>query len=102
MASQLQTPLGLEAGTSRLHQGFVNVQFEKYFRSRLTQITSRTPAVPPHSRGVSRSSRTRGGMRWTRQRWAREAMAGRVDKACERSLDALTRDVAADGEVVWS
>jgi hypothetical protein len=37
----------------------------------------------PH-RGVSRSSRTRGGMRWTRQRWARDGMAGRVS-ACERS-----------------
>jgi hypothetical protein len=29
-------------------------------------------------RGVSRSSRTRGGMRWTRQRQARNVMAGRV------------------------
>src|ERR1700680_4088408 len=42
---------------------------QKYFRSRLTQITSISLAVLPHMRGVSRSSRTRGGMRWTRQRW---------------------------------
>ena len=38
-----------------------------------------TLAIPPHQRGVSRSSRTRGGgMRWTRQRFARNVMAGRV------------------------
>ncbi len=35
-------------------------------------------AIPPHQRGVSRSSRTRGGMRWTRQRFARDGIAGRV------------------------
>src|SRR6202171_2044420 len=29
-------------------------------------------------RGVSRSSRTRDGMRWTRQRFARDGIAGRV------------------------
>jgi hypothetical protein len=32
------------------------------------------------SRGVSRSSRTRGGMRWTRQRRARGGMAGRASR----------------------
>jgi len=46
---------------------------QKYFVSRLTQITSISPAVSSHMRGVSRSSRTRGGMRWTRQR---QAMSG--------------------------
>jgi len=30
------------------------------------QITFLIPAVPPDERGVSRSSRTCGGMRWTR------------------------------------
>src|SRR5258708_40055512 len=33
---------------------------QKYSASHLTQITSRTPAVPLLTRGVSRSSRTRG------------------------------------------
>src|ERR1700682_3953571 len=51
---------------------------EKYFCSHSPQITSRTLAIPPHQRGVSRSSRTRGGMRWTRQRQARNVVAGRV------------------------
>jgi len=37
----------------------------------------------PHLRGGSRSSRTRGGMRWTR-------------------MALLTRALEADGEVVWS
>jgi hypothetical protein len=40
-------------------------------------------AVPSHLRGVSRSSRARGGMRWTR-------------------MVLLTRAPDADGEVVWS
>jgi hypothetical protein len=53
---------------------------QKYFCSHLTQITSRTLAIPPHYRGVSRSSRTRGGMRWTRQRFARNVIAGRVER----------------------
>ena len=51
---------------------------EKYFGSHLPQIRSRTFRVPPHQRGVSRSSRTRDGMRWTRQRFARDGIAGRV------------------------
>jgi hypothetical protein len=29
-------------------------------------------------------------------------MAGRVDETCERSNGALTNEVAADGEAVWS
>jgi hypothetical protein len=32
-------------------------------------------------RGVSRSSRTRGGMRWTRQRFARDGIAGRIERS---------------------
>src|ERR1700676_4133923 len=56
----------------------VQPALQKFSGSRLTQITSITLAVLPHSRGVSRSSRTRGGMRWTRQRRAREVVAGRV------------------------
>jgi hypothetical protein len=54
---------------------------QKYFRSRLTQIKSITRAVPSPTRGVSRSSRTRDGMRWTRQRRARDVMAGRVERS---------------------
>ena len=37
-------------------------------------------AIPPHNRGVSRSSRTRDGMRWTRQRFARNGIAGQVER----------------------
>src|SRR5216684_1719133 len=37
-------------------------------------------ASRPTQRGVSRSSRTRDGMRWTRQRFAREGIAGRVER----------------------
>ena len=49
-------------------------------------------AIPSHLRGVSRSSRTRDGMRWTRQRFAREMVAGLVERlvsdqrACGREM----------------
>ena len=75
---------------------------ERYFCSPLPQITSRTFGIPPHKRGVSRSSRTRGGGRWTRQRQARNVMQGGFARACEQSNGELTNDVAAYGEVVWS
>src|SRR6266849_9701929 len=49
----------------------VQPHLQKYFRSRLTQITSISLTVSFH-RGADRaSSRTRGGMRWTRERQAR-------------------------------
>ena len=70
----------------------VQPPLQKYFCSRLTQITSISPAVPPHSRGVSRSSRTRVGMRWTRQRLARAGIAGRVEPR-ERTKRVRTTDV---------
>ena len=54
---------------------------QKYFASRLTQIRCISFPVSSHSRGVSRSSRTRGGMRWT---WAAR----------------VTNGADADGEVV--
>ena len=47
------------------------------------QISALAPRVSPDERGGSRSSRTRGGMRWTR--WRR-----------------MTNAVVADGEAVWS
>src|SRR5260370_37551733 len=53
-------------------------------------------------RGGSRSSRTWGGMRWTRQLQRANGVAGRVLWIRERSTGAQTNDVVADGEVVWS
>ena len=52
----------------------VQSHLKKYSHSLPTQITSISAAVSSHSRGVSRSSRTRDGMRWTR--------AARVDELC--------------------
>src|SRR5712664_1650126 len=76
---------------------------EKYFCSHSPQITSRTVAIPPHQRGVSRSSRTRGAD-------AVDAAASGAQRGCragwrkarERSNGELTNDVVAYGEVVWS
>ena len=56
------------------------VLFAKVFLFSLPQITSRTFRVTLPLEGVSRSSRTRGGMRWTRQRFARDGIAGRVER----------------------
>jgi NO-binding membrane sensor protein with MHYT domain len=42
------------------------------------------------------------GMRWTRQRWARTKIAGRVDEARERSDGAQTNGANAYGKAVWS
>src|SRR5712692_7918528 len=74
---------------------------QKYFPSRLTQITSISLAVSSLWRGVSRSSRTRGGMRWTRERQARKAIAGR-DEPRERFAACKTIGALADGKAVWS
>src|SRR4051812_35382634 len=43
----------------------VQPHFEKYFGFLSTQITTVVRTVSSHQRGVSRSSRTRGGMQWT-------------------------------------
>ena len=72
------TLLELGLATPRIHHGFVNIRLQKYFVSPLTQISSMTPDVSSHSRGVSRSSRTRGEMRWTRQCPRARSDAGRV------------------------
>jgi len=45
----------------------VQPHLQKYSCSLLTQISSLIRTVSSHMRGVSRSSRTRGGMRWTRR-----------------------------------
>ena len=49
-----------------------NISVPTYPKSHL-ELSPSTP-----QRGVSRSSRTRGWMRWTRQRFARDGIAGRV------------------------
>jgi hypothetical protein len=94
---------------------------EKYSAFRFGRNRNRADSIPSHTRGVSRSSRTRDGTRWTRQRRARNGIAGRVYPVSDqpaRGRTALQRlrqtsaggtwpveglaKVAADGEVVWS
>ena len=89
------------------------------FRRRANQFYQLAPSFPG-KRGASRSSRTRDGMRWTRQRWRASVIAGRFAVSEQRRADerrfnasAKTRraahgssralvEVAAYGEVVWS
>jgi hypothetical protein len=56
---------------------------KKYFDSLPTQINCICSAVSSHWRGGSRSSRTRGGMRWT-------------------PMVPITNGAEADGKAVWS
>jgi hypothetical protein len=95
---------------------------KKFIAMPVGQIISTSWRVQSRTRGVSRSSRTRDGMRWTRQRRARDGIAGQAS-ACERSTGGRTNgastpspklrraahgrserlaEVAAYGEVVWS
>ncbi len=58
----------------------VESPLQKYFASPVGQIISTNSRRPTPQRGVSRSSRTRDGMRWTRQRQAWNVMQGGSDK----------------------
>src|SRR6266853_5704472 len=62
------------------HQISVQPRSEKYFASPFGRNSFMDSNRPTPQRGVSRSSRTRGGMRWTRQRFARDGIAGRVER----------------------
>src|SRR6202048_70112 len=62
------------------------VPFAKIFRftRRANHLYKFAPSHP--TRGAYRDRHGRGvRMRWTRQRFARDGIAGRVDEACERS-----------------
>jgi hypothetical protein len=76
---------------------------QKYFALLVGQIISTNSRHPTPEEGrIMIVTDVGHGMRWTRQRLARDGIAGRVDEACERSPSVLTRDVAADGKIVWS
>src|SRR3954464_9532052 len=98
----------------------VQPRSKKYSASTLGQITAITPPIHPGKRGVSRSSRTRGWMRWTQRRRARSWSQGGFSRersyvsADDRRFKALSStshrqlagcvagEGAAYGEVVWS
>jgi hypothetical protein len=81
----------------------VQPYFEKYLASRLTQITSYPSSSRPSEGRIMIVTDVGHGMRWTRQRRARDVMAGRVSlETCERSNGAQTNDANADGKTVWS
>src|SRR5437660_5582146 len=62
--------------------GQISVQpgFEKYIASPFGRNSFMDSNRPTPQTGVSRSSRTRGGMRWTRQCQARNVMQGGFDE----------------------
>src|ERR1700675_427895 len=55
---------------------------QKYSGFPKNQITLITHSVSSHSRGISRSSRTRGGMRWTQAALLTRALFLRTEKSC--------------------
>jgi hypothetical protein len=79
----------------------VQSPLQKFFRSLLTQITCISLAVSSHWRGGSRSSRTRGGMRWTRMvpitNGARGGRRSRVVLTPRRWRQVGERDFTGDG-----
>ena len=57
----------------------VQSPLQKYFGFRTPQITSKTFSIPSHTEGRFAIVTDVGhGMRWTRQRFAGEVIAGRV------------------------
>jgi hypothetical protein len=80
----------------------VQPPLQKYFCSRLTQITSISPAVLSH-RGAARDRHERGAGCGGRGSVGRvRGSQGRLSWACERTKGAQTNGANADGEVVWS
>ena len=74
---------------------------QKQFPSRSPQISTKIRAVSSLTRGVSRSSRTRDGMRWTRQRRARE-VCSQGGSSVSESTARKTNGADAYGKTVWS
>jgi hypothetical protein len=82
-------PDGLFAGSA------VQPHLQKYFRSRLNQIKTISLAVLSHTEGrIAIVTDVGSGMRWTRQRRARDGLQGGLPiiGACERLNGALTND----------
>ena len=76
------------SGKSRM--GLVQCSRQKYSASPLPQITPKTRAIPHPLEGrIAIVTDVGRGMRWTRQRRARDVFAGRAS-ACERSNGAQT------------
>jgi hypothetical protein len=76
--------------------------FEKYSAFAVGQISSISSPRPFPARGADRaSSRTREGMRWTRQRRRAWGIAGRVYPVSEAPAR-KTNGVEAYGKTVWS
>jgi hypothetical protein len=79
----------------------VQLRLQKYFRSSLTQITSISPAVPPH-RGAYRDRHGRGmGCGGRGSVWHVRGSQGELNlvsgrRACGRQM------LFADGKAVWS
>jgi len=65
---------------------FCPALLREIFCFRFSEICVLIRSSRPTPRGVSRSSRTRGGMRWTRRCRVREVIAGRAKLVSERGV----------------
>jgi hypothetical protein len=86
---RLADPDGLISSALRAPADFLNrinlmlaVQshLQKYFCFRIPQITSRTLAIPPHKGRIMIVTDVGEGCGETRQRFARDGIAGRVER----------------------
>jgi hypothetical protein len=75
----LLSPRWSDLPVGRFADRAVQPLLQKYFCFRTPQITSRTFRIPSHTEGRFAIVTDVGhGMRWTRQRFARDGIAGRV------------------------
>src|ERR1700687_437817 len=77
--NMLSPPRG-DLPDGRVLENPVQPPLQKYFASPVGQIISTNSRHPTPQEGRWPSSRTRGGLRWTRQRFARDGVAGRVER----------------------
>src|SRR5882762_4501305 len=75
---------------------------QKYFCFRPTQISSLIRAGPSHKRGGSRSSRTRGGMRWTLAARETSAACWRTAKSCRSDAPMLASSLREEAQATVS
>src|SRR5258707_6978377 len=84
-----------------IFRNLVKPRNQKYFASRLTQIRCISFPVSSHSRGGSRSSRTRGGMRWTRAVRVTNVLT-RTAKSCRSDAPMLASSLREEAQATVS
>jgi hypothetical protein len=86
----------------RFFRNRVKPLLQKYFCFSQTQISSLIRTVPYHKRAGSRSSRTRGGMRWTLAARETSAACWRTAKSCRSDAPMLASSLREEAQATVS